>query len=202
MRPHMRPAYDPRRSNAPRWVDPPLRPNRSLVGARRPDDPWSSARHRLECIGDPAEHEGAGRLGPHGYGPETPDPMTEHLCSSRGDARADTPRMALQRRTEPAEDPLEQLSPYMNLFVYEYALRREAGLDAKEAVRWSFRRVLPPPDGLHPVLALIAGYKVESDQCEAQALAFLQNLIGSADHTWRSLQATQGWRPGTVGMGW
>jgi hypothetical protein len=110
--------------------------------------------------------------------------------------------MALQRRTEHAPDPLEQLNPYMNLFVYEYALRREAGLDAKEAVRWSFRRVLPPPDGLHPVLALIAGYKVESGEWEKQALTFLQNLIGSADQTWRSLQMTQGWRPGTVGMGW
>lgn len=110
--------------------------------------------------------------------------------------------MALQRRTEHAPDPLEQLNPYMNLFVYEYALRREAGLDAKEAVRWSFRRVLPPPDGLHPVLALIAGYKVESGEWEKQALSFLQNLIGSADQTWRNLQLTQGWRPGTVGMGW
>jgi hypothetical protein len=101
-----------------------------------------------------------------------------------------------------AADPLEQLNPYMNLFVYEYALRREAGLDPKEAVRWSFRRVLPPPDGLHPVLALIAGYKVEPGEWESQALAFLQTLIGSADKTWRGLQATQGWRPGTVGMGW
>ena len=90
----------------------------------------------------------------------------------------------------------------MNLFVYEYALRREAGLDPKEAVRWSFRRVLPPPDGLHPVLALIAGYKVEAGEWEAQALTFLQNLISSADRTWRNLQMSQDWRPGTVGMGW
>jgi hypothetical protein len=110
--------------------------------------------------------------------------------------------MALQRRTTDATDPLEQLNPYMNLFVYEYALRRAAGLEPKEAIRWSFRRVLPPPDGLHPVLALIAGYKLEAGDWESQALLFLQTLISSAERTMRGLQATEGWRPGTVGMGW
>jgi hypothetical protein len=110
--------------------------------------------------------------------------------------------MALQRQPTDVTDPLDQLNPYMNLFVYEYALRREAGLDPKEAVRWSFRRVLPPPDGLHPVLALIAGYKVDAGEWESQALKFLQTLIPSADRTWRGMQATEGWRPGTVGMGW
>jgi hypothetical protein len=111
--------------------------------------------------------------------------------------------MALRRQTSFDDwDPREQLHPYMRLVIYEYALRREAGLDGKEAVRWSLRRVLPPPDGLHPVLALIAGYKVESEPWAPQAAALLQALIVDGDKNWHLLQKNGEWRPGTVGMGW
>jgi len=129
-------------------------------------------------------------------------PECANLCSRSGAQHADTGDMALQRHLGDASDPIDQLGPYMNLIAYEYALRREAGLEAKEAVRWSFRRVLPPPDGLHPVLAMIAGYPVESGTWDTQASTLLQNLIISGDKTWHSFQAMKDWRPGTVGMGW
>jgi hypothetical protein len=111
--------------------------------------------------------------------------------------------MALRRLQMPEEgDPIDQLEPYMSLIVYEYALRREAGLEPKEAVRWSLRRVLPPPDGLHPVLAMIAGYKVAPGVWDAQASALLRGLISTGDKNWHGLRGVEGWRPGSVGMGW
>jgi len=111
--------------------------------------------------------------------------------------------MAIRRLQLPEEcDPADQLNPYMPLFAYEYALRREAGLDAKEAVRWSLRRVLPPPDGLHPVLAMISGYKVAPGVWELQASTLLRSLIAAGDKNWHVLRGMGGWRPGTVGMGW
>ncbi len=111
--------------------------------------------------------------------------------------------MALQRpMTFDDWDPREQLRPYLGLFAYEYSLRREAGLDPKEAVRWSLRRVLPPPDGLQPILAILAGYPVEPGCREEQAASLLQALIISGDRNWQSLREREGWRPGTVGMGW
>jgi hypothetical protein len=111
--------------------------------------------------------------------------------------------MALPRQSSFDDwDPREQLHPYLRLITYEYALRREAGLEAKEAVRWSLRRVLPPPDGLHPALAMIAGYKVESDIWDAQAASLLHALIVDGDRNWHNLQQSDGWLPGTVGMGW
>lgn len=110
--------------------------------------------------------------------------------------------MALQSETDPATDALDQLNRYMSLIVYEYVLRREAGLEAKEAVRWSFRRVLPPPDGLHPILAMIAGYKVESDVPDSDTARLLHTVIVACDRQWRNLQGMDGWRPGTIGMGW
>ena len=111
--------------------------------------------------------------------------------------------MALRRQTSFEDwDPREQLHPYMRLVTYEYVLRREAGLDPKEAVRWSLRRVLPPPDGLHPVLSMIAGYKVEPGVWESQAAALLQALIVDGDKNWNNLKQHEEWIPGTVGMGW
>jgi hypothetical protein len=110
--------------------------------------------------------------------------------------------MALQFELDDASDLLEQLNRYMNLIVYEYALRREAGLEAKEAVRWSLRRVLPPPDGIHPVLGMIAGYEVDPGAGEMEVVRFLQGLILTLDKAWHSLQGMPGWSPGTLGMGW
>jgi hypothetical protein len=110
--------------------------------------------------------------------------------------------MALQHQPYEVGDALEQLSPYMNLIIYEYTLRREANLEAKEAVRWSLRRVLPPPDGLHPVLAMIAGYAVEPGVWEMEAAQFLQGLIVTLDKAWHRRRQTAGWRPGGLGMGW
>ncbi len=111
--------------------------------------------------------------------------------------------MALQRpMTFDDLDPREQLRPYLGLFAYEYSLRREAGLEPKEAVRWSLRRVLPPPDGLQPVLAVLAGYPVGKGCWEDEAAHLLQALIVSGDRNWQSLREREGWRPGTVGMGW
>jgi hypothetical protein len=110
--------------------------------------------------------------------------------------------MALQRHVDDASDPVDQLKPYMSLITYEYTLRRAAGLEAKEAVRWSFRRVLPPPDGLHPILAMIAGYKVEQGVWERQASMLLKTMIVTGEKALQELRDTEGWRPGTVGMGW
>ena len=110
--------------------------------------------------------------------------------------------MALRRQSSFDDwDPREQLHPYMRLIAYEYSLRREAGLEPKEAVRWSLRRVLPPPDGLHPVLAMIAGYKVDADVWDREAAGLLHALIVDGDRTWHGLQQCEDWRPGTVGMG-
>ena len=103
--------------------------------------------------------------------------------------------MALQHQPYEVGDALEQLSPYMNLIIYEYTLRREASLEAKEAVRWSLRRVLPPPDGLHPVLAMIAGYAVDPGVWELEASQLLQGLIVTLDKAWHRRRNTPGWRP-------
>jgi hypothetical protein len=100
------------------------------------------------------------------------------------------------------DDPFDQLNPYWRIIVYEYALRREAGLEAKEALRWACRRVLPPPEGLHPVVAMIAGYPVEGELWERQASSLLRTLIVAGDKSWHHLREKDGWRPGTVGMGW
>jgi hypothetical protein len=111
--------------------------------------------------------------------------------------------MAIHHERAPGDDdPLDQLGPYWRIIVYEYALRREAGLEAKEALRWSFRRVLPPPDGLHPVVAMIAGYEVERGLWEAQASSLVRTLIVAGDRSWHTLREKDGWRPGTLGMGW
>ena len=76
-------------------------------------------------------------------------------------------------------DPLDQLNPYLDLIWYEYALRREAGLEPKEAVQFSFRRVLPT-DGLHPVLAIIAGYGAGGPPDEVMAELLLETMIALA----------------------
>ena len=99
-------------------------------------------------------------------------------------------------------NPLDQLNSYWRLVVYEYALRREAGLEAKEAVRWSLRRVLPPPDGLHPALAMIAGYPVDLESWQEEASSLLRTVIAAGDKSWQTLREKEGWRPGTIGMGW
>src|ERR1700676_3773343 len=110
--------------------------------------------------------------------------------------------MALQRRHVDSYSAHDQVAPYMNLIAYEYALRRHAGLEAKEAVRWSLRRVMPPPDGLHPVVALIAGYEADMDAWGGEAMLFLESLIATLDDAWQRQRQKPGWRPGTLGMGW
>ncbi len=110
--------------------------------------------------------------------------------------------MALRRRHADTDSASEQVAPYLNLIAYEYALRRNAGLEPKEAVRWSLRRVMPPPDGLHPVVALIAGYEADVDTWGAEAMQFLEGLIVTLEEAWHRKRNAPGWRPGTVGMGW
>jgi hypothetical protein len=111
--------------------------------------------------------------------------------------------MALLRQTMPEDDdPIHLLNGYSRLIGYEYALRREAGLEPKEAVRWTLRRVLPPPDGLHPAIAMIAGYEVERGVWEEQASSLMRTLIVSCDRSWQALRKIEGWQPGTTGMGW
>jgi hypothetical protein len=111
--------------------------------------------------------------------------------------------MALLRQSLPEDDdPIQLLNGYSKIIGYEYALRREAGLDPKEAIRWTLRRVLPPPDGLHPAVALIAGYDVERGVWEDQASAIMRTLIVSCDRSWHAVRNLDGWQPGTTGMGW
>jgi hypothetical protein len=110
--------------------------------------------------------------------------------------------VALRRQITADDDPIQQLNRYSKLVGYEYALRREAGLEPREAVRWSLRRVLPPPDGLHPAIALIAGYEVETGLWEDQATALLRTLIVSCERAWVAMKNNDAWRPGTTGMGW
>jgi hypothetical protein len=111
--------------------------------------------------------------------------------------------MALLRQTMPEDDdPIHLLNGYSRLIGYEYALRREAGLEPKDAIRWTLRRVLPPPDGLHPAIALIAGYEVERGVWEDQASSLMRTLIVSCDKSWLALRKVEGWQPGTIGMGW
>jgi hypothetical protein len=98
-------------------------------------------------------------------------------------------------------DPLDQLNPYLDLIWYEYALRREAGLEPQEAVQFSFRRVLHS-EGLHPVLAIIAGYGVGEPADKVMAELLLENMIDLAEGAWQEFQQIPDWRPGTVGMGW
>jgi len=110
--------------------------------------------------------------------------------------------MALRRLTTTDDDPIQYLDRYSKLVVYEYALRREAGLEPKEAVRWSLRRVLPPPDGLHPAIALIAGYEVETAVWGDQASELLRTLIAGCERSWVAMRKNETWRPGAAGMGW
>lgn len=125
----------------------------------------------------------------------------KHLKFHRGTVDEDP--MALLRQTMPEDDdPIHLLNGYSRLIGYEYALRREAGLEPKEAVRWTLRRVLPPPDGLHPAIAMIAGYEVERGVWEEQASSLMRTLIVSCDRSWQALRKIEGWQPGTTGMGW
>jgi hypothetical protein len=111
--------------------------------------------------------------------------------------------MALLRQTTPEDDdPIALLNGYSRLIGYEYSLRREAGLEPKDAIRWTLRRVLPPPDGLHPAIAMIAGYEVEPGVWEEQASSLMRTLIVSCDRSWHAVQKVDGWQPGTTGMGW
>jgi hypothetical protein len=114
----------------------------------------------------------------------------------------DTRPMALRRQITADDDPIEQLNRYSTLLGYEYALRREAGLEPRDAVRWSLRRVLPPPDGLHPAIALIAGYQAETAIWGDQASELLRILIAGCEKSWTAMRNNELWRPGTAGMGW
>ncbi len=98
-------------------------------------------------------------------------------------------------------DPLDQLNPYLDLIWYEYALRREAGLEPQESAQFSFRRVLPT-EGLHSVLAIIAGYGPGEPADQGMAELLLETMIALAEGAWQEFQQIPDWRPGTVGMGW
>ena len=114
----------------------------------------------------------------------------------------DTRPMALRRQITADDDPIEQLNRYSTLLGYEYALRREAGLEPRDAVRWSLRRVLPPPDGLHPAIALIAGYEADAAIWGEQASELLRVLMAGCEKSWTTMRNNEVWRPGTAGMGW
>jgi hypothetical protein len=100
------------------------------------------------------------------------------------------------------QEALDQVHHYWQYFVYEYALRREAGLEAREAVRWSLRRILPPPEGLHPAVAVVAGYRVPPDDSTQMTPMLLQAVINAGEQALNALRATDGWQAGTTGMGW
>ena len=110
--------------------------------------------------------------------------------------------MAIRRLIPAEDDPIEYLGRYSKLLGYEYALRRAAGLEPRDAVRWSLRRVLPPPDGLHPAIALLAGYEVETALWRDQASELLRMLIAACENSWTAMRDNETWQPGTMGMGW
>jgi hypothetical protein len=117
-------------------------------------------------------------------------------------SRVDISPVALRRQITADDDPTQQLGRYSKLLAYEYALRRAAGLEPRDAVRWSLRRVLPPPDGLHPAIALIAGYEVETAVWGDQATELLRTLITGCENSWIAMRNNEAWLPGTTGMGW
>jgi hypothetical protein len=117
-----------------------------------------------------------------------------HLGAGTGDP-------GVSRMSDEELTAVDKLGPYWKLLWYEYALRRSAGLDPEDSVRWSMRRVVSRE--LDPVLALIGGYDPHSDDMTGMlAGMLLETLKATGEELFQTLQSTDGWRPGTDGMGW
>jgi hypothetical protein len=49
---------------------------------------------------------------------------------------------------------------------------------------------------------MIAGYPVDLESWQEEASSLLRTVIAAGDKSWQSLREKEGWRPGTIGMGW